>query len=64
MAMKELARQAFATLNTDRFGYYILIDGYFEKQLPACNNEQAKEMFQDWLDKRKGKKSLGSLRHM
>ena len=52
MAMKELARQCFASLTTDRYGYYILIDGYHEKTLPACNDEQAKEMFNNWLKER------------
>lgn len=50
--MKEIARQCFASLNTDRFGYYILIDGYFEAKLPACNDEEAKEMFKEWLQSR------------
>jgi len=50
--MKELARKYFASLATDKWGYYILIDGYFEKQLPACNDEQAKEMFNNWLRER------------
>lgn len=50
--MTELARQCFASLVTDKWGYYILIDGYHEKTLPACNDEQAKEMFDNWLEER------------
>lgn len=57
MAMKELARQCFASLTTDRYGYYILIDGYFEKRLPACNDSQAREMFTEWLKSRKANRS-------
>ena len=54
--MKEIARQCFASLNTDRFGYYILIDGYFEAKLPACNDEEAKEMFKEWLQSKNKQK--------
>ena len=49
--MKELERKLFTSLVTDRWGYYILNDGYFVKQLPACNDERAKEMFYEYLNK-------------
>lgn len=56
MAMKEIARKVFMTLNEDRGTYYILNDQNFVTKFPARNDEEAKRKFRKWCDDREKKR--------
>ena len=70
-SMQEIDRQLFASLNKEGDGhYYILVDGYYEKDFYADSDDEAKEKFRQWINRDKtnnvtescGKKSKKKLK--
>lgn len=41
----EIARRCFYSLIHDKWGYFVLNDGYFVQQISAVNDEEAIEIF-------------------